>query len=161
MIIEYGSFKEIEENILNIEDKTGIFLIEPKGKGILLVSSFATEKTNEIRADMLESHLQDKEGTHAFFVGVRPPKCIKRLSNDRYTIKESIEWCEKIMHLSIGNPSYDQIDYCLENILAIMRNVEEDSEIFMDMLKESEDRQEDIDLSDLDLFGNEDLPTSE
>jgi hypothetical protein len=161
VIIQYGSFQEIEEYILNIEDKTGVFLIEPKGKGTLLVSSFATGKSEELRADLLESYFKEKEGTHAFFVGVRPPKCIKRSPHDRYTIKESLELCEKIMHLSIGNPSYDQIDYCLENIMAIIRDVEEDSEVFMDMLKDSEDRQEDIDLSGLDLFGNEDLPTSE
>jgi hypothetical protein len=161
MIIQYGSFQEIEKHILNIKDKTGVFLIEPKGKGTLLVSSFATGKSEELRAELLESYFKEKEGTHAFFVGVRPPKCIKRLQGDRYTIKESLEWCEKIMHLSIGNPSYDQIDYCLENLMAIMRDVEEDSEVFMDMLKDSEDRQEDIDSSGLDLFGTEDLPTSE
>jgi len=40
--------------------------------------------------------------------------------------------------------------------MAIMRDVEEDSEVFMDMLKDLEDRQEDIDLSGLDLFDTED-----
>ena len=78
MIIQYGSFKEIEEHILNIEDKAGIFLIEPKGKGRVLVSSFATEKSQEMRTDMLEGFLAEQEGTHVFFIGVRPPHCIKK-----------------------------------------------------------------------------------
>ena len=65
------------------------------------------------------------------------------------------------MHLSIESTTYDQIDYCLENIVAIVREVESDSEQILEMLRASEDRQEDIDLSDLDLFGTEDSPTSE
>ena len=59
MIIQYGSLQEIEEHILNIEDKTGVFLIEPKGKGTLLVSSFATGKSEELRADLLESYFKE------------------------------------------------------------------------------------------------------
>lgn len=152
MIIQYGSFKEIEEHILNIEDKTGIFLIEPKGKGKVLVSSFATEKSQEMRTDMLEGFLAEQEGTHAFFIGVRPPHCIKKELSDRYHVKEAIEWCEKIMHLSIGNPSYDQIDYSLENILAIMREVDDESEGMYELLTALEDPQLDIDPSDLDPF---------
>ena len=154
MIIQYGSFKEIEEHILNIEDKTGIFLIEPKGKGRVLVSSFATEKSQEMRTDMLEGFLSEQEGTHAFFIGVRPPHCIKKELSDRYHVKEAIEWCEKIMHLSIGNPSYDQIDYSLENILAIMREVDDESEGMYELLTALEDPQLDIDPSDLDPFDN-------
>ena len=154
MIIQYGSFKEIEEHILNIEDKTGIFLIEPKGKGRVLVSSFATEKSQEMRTDMLEGFLSEQEGTHAFFIGVRPPRCIKKELSDRYHVKEAIEWCEKIMHLSIGNPSYDQIDYSLENILAIMREVDDESEGMYELLTALEDPQLDIDPSDLDPFDN-------
>lgn len=154
MIIQYGSFKEIEEHILNIEDKAGIFLIEPKGKGKVLVSSFATEKSQEMRTDMLEGFLSEQEGTHAFFVGVRPPKCIKKELSDRYHVKEAIEWCKKIMHLSIGNPSYDQIDYSLENILAIMREVDDESEGMYELLTAKEDPQLDIDPFDLDPFGN-------
>ena len=154
MIIRYGSFQEIEEKILEIEDKSGIYLIEPKGKGKLLVSSFANNKTEEIRADMLEDFLKNKEGTHAFFIGVRPPRCIKKQLSDRYNVKETIEWCEKIMHLSIGNPSYDQIDFSLENILAIMREVEDESEQTLELLIAKEDPQLDIDPSDLDLLDN-------
>ena len=152
MIIKYGSFQEIEEHILNIEDKTGIFLIEPRGKGKVLVSSFATEKSQEMRTDMLEDFLAEQEGTHAFFIGVRPPHCIKKELSDRYHVKEAIEWCEKIMHLSIGNPSYDQIDYSLENILAIMREVDDESEGMYELLTALEDPQLDIDPSDLDPF---------
>ena len=154
MIIQYGSFKEIEEHILNIENKTGIFLIEPKGKGKVLVSSFATEKSQEMRTDMLEGFLAEQEGTHAFFIGVHPPHCIKKELSDRYHVKEAIEWCEKIMHLSIGNPSYDQIDYSLENILAIMREVDDESEGMYELLTALEDPQLDIDPSDLDPFDN-------
>jgi hypothetical protein len=154
VIIQYGSFQEIEEKILEIEDKSGIYLIEPKGKGKLLVSSFANDKTEEIRADMLEDFLKNKEGTHAFFIGVRPPRCIKKQLSDRYNVKETIEWCEKIMHLSIGNPSYDQIDFSLENILAIMREVEDESEQTLELLIAKEDPQLDIDPSDLDLLDN-------
>jgi len=161
VIIQYGSFQEIEEHILNIEDKAGIFLIEPSGKGIILVSSFDTGKSDKIRIDSLDGFLEEKEGTHAFFVGVRPPKCIKPLWTDKYESKEAISWCKQIMHLSIESTTYDQIDYCLENIVAIVREVESDSEQILEMLKASEDRQEDIDLSDLDLFGTEDSPTSE
>lgn len=154
MIIKYGSFQEIEEHILNIEDKTGVFLIEPRGKGKVLVSSFATEKSQEMRTDMLEDFLAEQEGTHAFFIGVRPPHCIKKELSDRYHVKEAIEWCEKIMHLSIGNPSYDQIDYSLENILAIMREVDDESEGMYELLTALEDPQLDIDPSDLDPFDN-------
>jgi hypothetical protein len=161
MIIQYGSFEEIEEYILNIEDKTGIFLIEPKGKGKILVSSFATGTSEELRADLLESYFKEKEGTHAFFIGIRPPRCLNPYPADEYDTKESIGWCEKIMHLSIGNPTYDQIDYCLENLLAIIRDLESESDQLLEMLREKEDRQQDIDPSGLDLFGNEDLPISE
>lgn len=152
MIIQYGSFQEIEKHILNIDDKTGIFLIEPRGKGKVLVSSFATEKSQEMQTDMLETFLAEQEGTHAFFIGVRPPHCIKKELSDRYHVKEAIEWCEKIMHLSIGNPSYDQIDYSLENILAIMREVDDESEGMYELLTALEDPQLDIDPSDLDPF---------
>jgi hypothetical protein len=152
VIIQYGSFKEIEEHILNIEDKTGIFLIEPKGKGKVLVSSFSSGTSQEMRADVIQDYLDNQEGTHAFFVGVRPPKCIKKGLSDRYHVKEAIEWCEKIMHLSIGNPSYDQIDYSLENILAIMREVDNECECMYELLTAKEDPQLDIDPSDLDPF---------
>ena len=152
MIIKYGSFQEIEEHILNIEDKTGIFLIEPKGKGKVLVSSFATEKSQEMQTDSLDDYLASQEITHAFFIGVRPPHCIKKELSDRYHVKESLEWCEKIMHLSIGNPSYDQVDYCLENILAIMREVDDEAESILELLTAKEDPQLDIDPSDLDPF---------
>lgn len=152
MIIQYGSFQEIEEHILNIKDKTGIFLIEPKGKGKVLVSSFATGNSQEMQADMLETFLGEQEGTHAFFIGVRPPRCVKKELSDRYHVKEAIEWCEKIMHLSIGNPSYDQIDYSLENILAIMREVDNESESMYELLTASEDPQLDIDPFDEDPF---------
>ena len=154
MIIQYGSFKEIEEHILNIEDKAGIFLIEPNGKGKVLVSSFSSGTSQEMQADSIQDYLDSQEGTHAFFVGVRPPKCIKKELSDRYHIKEAIEWCEKVMHLSIGNPSYDQIDYSLENILAIMREVDDESEGMYELLTAKEDPQLDIDPSDLDPFGN-------
>lgn len=155
MIIKYGSFQEIEEQILNIENQSGVFLIEPKGKGQILVSSFSSGKSQEMRADMLDSYLENQENiTHAFFIGVRPPKCIKKELSDRYHVKESLEWCEKIMHLSIGNPSYDQIDYCLENILAIMREVDDEAEQILELLTASEDPQLDINPSDLDLFDN-------
>ena len=154
MIIQYGSFQEIEKHILNIKDKTGIFLIEPRGKGKVLVSSFATEKSQEMRTDMLEGFLAEQEGTHAFFIGVRPPRCIKKELSDRYHVKEAIEWCEKIMHLSIGNPSYDQIDYSLENILAIMREVDDESEGMYELLTALEDPRLDIDPSDLDPSDN-------
>lgn len=154
MIIKYGSFQEIEEHILNIEDKTGIFLIEPKGKGKVLVSSFATEKSQEMQTDSLDDYLAYQEITHAFFIGVRPPHCIKKELSDRYHVKESLEWCEKIMHLSIGNPSYDQVDYCLENILAIMREVDDEAESILELLTAKEDPQLDIDPSDLDPFDN-------
>lgn len=154
MIIQYGSFKEIEEHILNIEDKTGIFLIEPNGKGKVLVSSFSSGASQEMQADVIQDYLDSQEGTHAFFVGVRPPKCIKKELSDRYHVKEAIEWCEKVMHLSIGNPSYDQIDYSLENILAIMREVDDESEGMYELLTAKEDPQLDIDPSDLDPFGN-------
>lgn len=154
MIIQYGSFKEIEEHILNIKDKTGIFLIEPKGKGKVLVSSFASGESQEMQADAIQDYLNDQEGTHAFFIGVRPPKCIRKELSDRYHVKESIEWCEKIMHLSVGNPSYDQIDYCLENIMAIMREVDDEAEQILELLTASEDPQLDIDPSDWDLFDN-------
>jgi len=154
MIIQYGSFQEIEEHILNIKDKAGIFLIESKAKGEVLVSSFATEKSQEMRTDMLEGFLAEQEGTHAFFIGIRPPHCIKKELSDRYHVKEAIEWCEKIMHLSIGNPSYDQIDYSLENILAIMREVDDESEGMYELLTALEDPQLDIDPSVLDPFDN-------
>ena len=154
MIIQYGSFQEIEEHILNIEDKAGIFLIEPKSKGKVLVSSFSSGTSQEMQADVIQDYLDNQEGTHAFFVGVRPPKCIKKELSDRYHVKEAIEWCEKIMHLSIGNPSYDQIDYSLENILAIMREVDDESEGMYELLTAKEDPQLDIDPSDLDPFGN-------
>lgn len=154
MIIQYGSFKEIEEHILNIEDKAGVFLIEPNGKGKVLVSSFSSGTSQEMQADSIQDYLDSQEGTHAFFVGVRPPKCIKKELSDRYHVKEAIEWCEKIMHLSIGNPSYDQIDYSLENILAIMREVDDESEGMYELLTAKEDPQLDIDPSDLDPFGN-------
>jgi hypothetical protein len=154
VIIQYGSFKEIEEHILNIEDKAGIFLIEPNGKGKVLVSSFSSGTSQEMQADSIQDYLDSQEGTHAFFVGVRPPKCIKKELSDRYHVKEAIEWCEKIMHLSIGNPSYDQIDYSLENILAIMREVDDESEGMYELLTAKEDPQLDIDPSDLDPFGN-------
>jgi len=156
VIIQYGSFKEIEEHILNVKDKTGIFLIEPKSKGKVLVSSFATEKSEEMRNDLLDEYLSSQELiTHAFFIGVRPPHCTKKELSDRYHVKESLEWCKKIMHLSIGNPSYDQIDYCLENILAIMREVDDEAEQCLELLTALEDRQLDIDLSDSDLFDNQ------
>ena len=154
MIIQYGSFQEIEEHILNIEDKAGIFLIEPNGKGKVLVSSFSSGTSQEMQADSIQDYLDSQEGTHAFFVGVRPPKCIKKELSDRYHVKEAIEWCEKVMHLSIGNPSYDQIDYSLENILAIMREVDDESEGMYELLTAKEDPQLDIDPSDLDPFGN-------
>ena len=154
MIIQYGSFQEIEEHILNIEDKAGIFLIEPNGKGKVLVSSFSSGTSQEMQADSIQDYLDSQEGTHAFFVGVRPPKCIKKELSDRYHVKEAIELCEKVMHLSIGNPSYDQIDYSLENILAIMREVDDESEGMYELLTAKEDPQLDIDPSDLDPFGN-------
>jgi hypothetical protein len=154
MIIQYGSFKEIEEHILNIKDKTGIFLIEPKSKGKVLVSSFASGESQEMQADAIQDYLDDQEGTHAFFIGVRPPKCIRKELSDRYHVKESMEWCEKIMHLSVGNPSYDQIDYCLENLMAIMREVDDEAEQILELLTASEDPQLDIDPSDWDLFDN-------
>lgn len=154
MIIQYGSFNEIEEHILNIKDKTGIFLIEPKSKGKVLVSSFASGESQEMQANAIQDYLDDQEGTHAFFIGVRPPKCIRKELSDRYHVKESMEWCEKIMHLSVGNPSYDQIDYCLENLMAIMREVDDEAEQILELLTASEDLQLDIDPSDWDLFDN-------
>lgn len=155
MQIKYGSYQEIENIILNIEDKSGIFLIEPKKKDIFLVSSFDSGKSEEVPVSSLESFLDDKQGTYAFFIGVRPPKCINPCLGDRYHIKEAIDWCEKIMHLSIGNPSYDKIDYCLESVLAIMREVDDECEAMYELLKASEDRQEEMDYFDLDLFDNQ------
>jgi len=152
MQIKYGSYQEIENIILNLEDKSGIYLIEPKEKGIVLVSSFASGKSEKIPISSLEKFLSDREGTHAFFIGVRPPKCIKPFLGDRYHTKEAIEWCKKVMHLSIGSPSYDQIDYCLENILAIMREVDDESEGMYELIKASEDFLEDMDSLDFDLF---------
>lgn len=156
MQIKYGSYQEIENIILSIEDKNGIFLIEPKKKGLVLVSSFDSGKSEEVSVSSLESFLNDKQGTYAFFIGVRPPKCVDLCLGDRYHTKEAISWCEKIMHLSIGNPSYDKIDYCLENILAIMREVDDECEAMYELLKASEDRQEEMDSFDLDLFDIQD-----
>ena len=153
MIIKYGYFEEVEQEILSIEDQSGVFLIEPKEKGWVIVSSFSSGKSQDVRADMLDSHLENQEDiTHAFFIGVRPPKCIKKEPSDRHWIKESLEWCEKIMHMSIGNPSYDQIDFCLDNLMAIMRIVDEESEVMYEMLTEKEDRLQDTDPFDSDLF---------
>lgn len=154
MIIQYGSFNQIEEHILNIKDKAGIFLIEPKSKGKVLVSSFASGESQEMQADAIQDYLDDQEGTHAFFIGVRPPKCIRKELSDRYHVKECMDWCEKIMHLSVGNPSYDQIDYCLENLMAIIREVDDEAEQILELLTASEDPQLDIDPSDWDLFDN-------
>lgn len=105
-----------------------------------------------MRTDLLEEYLSQQEGTHAFFVGVRPPRCVKKNLGDRYNVKEALEWCEKIMHLSIGNPSYDQIDYGLETIMAIMRLVDEEAEAMYELLTAKEDPQLDIGLFDEDPF---------
>jgi hypothetical protein len=153
MIIHYGQSEEIENQILGIEDKEGIFLIEPKGKTNVLVSSFKTGKSETVSLTFLENHLEGQDGaTHAFFIGVRPPRCLKEELRDRWQTKEVLELCEKIMNLCISSPTYDKTDWYLENIMAIVRDLEEESAQTLELLIASEDPQLDIDPSDLDLY---------